>query len=939
MIGWDIREGHQGVRAIVCAGGEGSLMIVGREAHVGVLRDALARARQGMASVTVLYGDAGIGKSALLADAVASDDDLLVLSASGHAAESDLPYAGLHQLLAPLTPAIGRLPEPQRRALSQALALESGLPGDQMATASAVLRLLTDQAETKTVVVVADDVQWLDQSTRQVLVFVARRIEADAVAMLLAQRGGLAEDLRTIGEPLLVGPMPKEESRELLRLTYPELSTMVAGKVIERAAGLPLALIEIPTELSPGQRAAREPLPSKFPVGEFIENLYQVRLGRLDDASRMALLIASYEDLEAGDLTRALASAGLGLAALDGAERSHLIRVEHGRCVFMHPTVRGAVQVAATSYEVARSHEALADCFATDPARYALYVQGCASVADEDVVAALCAAARQAQDQGGFTEAAVAWEAAATRAGDDLTRSDLRAQAVGCYLRSGSGRSALPLLTAMIEAAADELERARWLCVWVVTTMWVEGEPPEDTPKLVECGIGLLSGDAEHVRHGRDLLMALASCQFTWGTYAAGKDISDEVRRVIPTDELPIGHRLTCENLDVMVAAPGAGSFLRTNWIDDVLPEHMADPSVPIGFSGVALGWLDDLEGCERVARRCREITNAHTGLVATKLAIGSMSVIPMERAGDWDRAALEYANAERLAVDGDFVAPYPYIALRRAYLLAAQGKEAECHELRRRVADSVRRQSLALDHLDACVRGMLELTRGNYSQAVKTLEEAEDVEKRAGTIMSGLTSRFVDQFEAAWYVGRADEFHARLAEFTEIAQRLQHPTMLATAGRCRALLCDPADLDSAFEEVGRLQAPVPNHFEAARTQFLWGLRLRRARRKGEARRHLLDAEETFMRLGAVGWVAKTRSELAACGERRADSANDTAGPISLLTPREFEVAKAVAGGATNSDAAERLFISQRTVEYHLSSVYRKLAVGDRRSLAPFFAG
>lgn len=912
-------------------------MIVGREGHVRTLGDALARARQGMASVTVVHGEAGIGKSALLADAVGSHDDLVLLSASGHAAETDLPYAGLHQLLAPLSQAIGNLPEPQRGALLRALALESGFPGDQMATASAVLRLLTDTAERQTVAVLADDFQWMDQSTRQVLIFVARRIEADAVAMFLAQRGNLSDDLRTIGVPLQVGPMASGEARELLRVEYPELSTMVASKVIERAAGLPLALIEIPTELSAGQRAAREPLPSKFPVGDFIERLYQARLGRLGEDSRMALLIASYEDLEAGDLTRALAHAGLDLAALDGAERNQLIRVENGRCSFIHPTVRGAVQMAATSLEVVRAHEALASCFASDPARYALYVQGCESVADEDVVMALDAAARQAQDQGGFTEAALAWEAAAARASDDAIKREYRGQAVGCYLRSGSGLSALPLLKAMIDAARDEIERARWLCVWVVTTMWVEGEPPEDTPKLVELGIDLLTGGAERVRHGRDLLMALATCQFTWGAFAAGKEIVDEVRRVIPVEEMPIGHRLTCENLDIMVGAPGAGSFLRTNWIDDILPEHMADPAVPVGFSGVALGWLDDLDACERVARRCREMTSAHTGLVATKLAIGSMSVIPMEREGDWDRAVLEYANAERFAVDGDFVAPYPYIALRRAYLLAAQGREEECHELRQRAADSVRRRSLALTHLDACVRGMLELTQGDYSQAVETLAEAEAIEIRAGTLMSSLTSRFVDQFEAAWHVGRVDEFRSRLTEFADVGHRMEHHTMLATAQRCRALLADVADLDTEFEEVVRLEAASPYVFEAARTQYLWGLRARRARRKGEARRHLLAGEEAFMRLGAIGWVTKARSELAACGERRAAGANDTAGPLSLLTPREFEVAKAVAAGGANADAAERLFISQRTVEYHLSNVYRKIGIADRRSLTSLF--
>ena len=166
----------------------------------------------------------------------------------------------------------------------------------------------------------------------------------------------------------------------------------------------------------------------------------------------------------------------------------------------------------------------------------------------------------------------------------------------------------------------------------------------------------------------------------------------------------------------------------------------------------------------------------------------------------------------------------------------------------------------------------------------------------------------------------------------------MRHPTMIATAARCEALLAGDTEADAAFERVVGLEADRLNAFESARTQFLWGMRLRRARRKGDARRHLSVAEGAFARLDAVGWLAQVRSELAACGERRVGAEGDTAGPLSSLTPREFEVAKSVAGGATNPEAAERLFISQRTVEYHLAGVFRKLGVANRRALGEFFA-
>jgi DNA-binding CsgD family transcriptional regulator len=915
-------------------------MIVGRAAHLRALDDALAEARAGIARVLILDGDAGSGKSTLLDHALTdASADMLVLTVSGHVAESDLPYAGLHQLLAPLVDAIDTLPEPQRHALAHALALEPGPPAGQLATASAVLRLITSRAEIQPVVIIADDFQWLDPSTRQTLVFVARRIDADAVAVLLARRDDGLTELDSIGVSLTVGPMTAGEARELLRREYPDLSSMVAGRIIERAAGMPLALKEMAAELTVGQRTAHEPLPSRLPIGGFIERLYQARLAKLDDDARMALLIAAFEDLEPADLVRALSRRGLDVTALDAAERSRLVRMEDGRCVFAHATVRAAIQDAATSLESGLAQEALAACFRDDVARFARYVQGSTSTPPEEITVALDAAARQALDLGGFAEAAFTWEAASVRVDHEDDRRRYRSAAVDAYVRAGLGPPALALLQRLVDDAPDDAPDtalARWQHLRVMTSMWSRGAPPPDHDDLAVLGKRLLADD-ESVDLGIDLLMALTWCYLIWGDYRAGKRLVDGVRSARPAASLAVGHRLQCEIIDVMVGESTPDRFLLTDWVATLPDEALRDPAMPVGFAGLTLGRLDDIDGCARVAQRYREVLQAQ-GSFAAQFSTAALMAMVHERRGEWDRAALEYAGSTRFVSDSDFTAPYPYMALRHAYLLAAQGKHDECADLRERARVYSRTSSPALEHLDACAEGLLHLVGGRYSEAADALAVAAAVEVRMGARVIGYTTRFQDQFEALWRLGRAPEMAAELDDYEAQAGRTGHATGLSIAARCRALLAGPGDMDDAFERVLRLQADAPSVFETARTYLYWGVRLRRARRKGDARLRLLEAERIFERLDAVGWLVTTRSELAACGQRRASVTSGAAlGPLSSLTPREFEVAQAVADGATNPEAAERLFISQRTVEYHLSSVYRKLDVTDRRRLAAMF--
>jgi DNA-binding CsgD family transcriptional regulator len=912
---------------------------IGRDTELRSIAQAVERAHSGRAQVLVLSGEAGSGKTTILGGIAPSlPDDALLLRASGHAAETAMPYAGIHQLLAPVADMVRGLPDPHRAPLTPLVGVADGAAADALSTASALLALVTGIAETRTVVIVIDDAQLLDPSTRQALVFLVRRVDADAVCVVIGVRSEDAHEFTELGVELTVGPLDEADARALLRRHHPDLSAIVVARVIEQAAGNPLALVEIPAELGADQRAGRQPLPRRFPLGRTTELLYRKRLDALGDDERMALLLACFDDLEPVRLSEVLIRCSLSLAHFDRAERMKLVRIVDGRCQFTHPAVRGAVQHAATARELATAHAVLAHSFVEDPIRRAFHLQAVPDADDATVAEALVDAARHAMQQGGYLEPADAFAAASRRTGDDARRREWRAEAITCYLRSAAGPQASALVLDAIDAATTDTERARWWTTMVVLSMWANAEPIADLAQLLALGQRLVENDDDTAASvGTELLLAVTTRELCRGDYGTAKATVDALRAVVPIDELRTEQQLTCDVVDVVVGAPGAGELLRSNWVEAFDWNRIADPGVPVGFFGVALGWIGQIEACARVAEQCRSAFSSQTGFAAAQLAVGSLSAIELQHAGDWNRALLEYAAAERRVLDSDFSGPYPFIALRHAYLLAARGRADECERQRQAARAGAPTWADASIHIDGCVAGLLHLTSREFATAADVLDETAHIEERMGMVISGHTSRFADQFEAYWHLGRARELDQELKEFETAARRMAHPMMLAWAARCHALIAAPEEFDERFAAALVLHSEVPDVFEIARTRLLWGQRLRRVRRKADARRQLVHAQAGFERTGAEGWLRTCRSELAACGERRASEARPGAGPMATLTPREFEVAREVAGGATNAEASRRLFISQRTVEYHLSNAYRKLGVSDRRSISAFF--
>lgn len=912
---------------------------IGRNAQRRVIVDALRRSRQRTAQVVVVTGEAGSGKTTLLEDAVGTlGTDVLLLRAAGHTAESDIPYAGLHQLLLPVKDTIDALQERHRRRLRRALAEDDGTPADTLTTANSLLTLIAALAEFRPVVIVVDDMQWLDPSSRQALVFVARRLDADAVCFLFSTRPESGGDVARMGTRVEVGPLDPADAHAVLRRTHPDLSAIVRQRIVEHAGGHPLALAEIPAELTDGQRSGTEPLPARIPIGPTLEGLYERRLAELPGNERMAVLLASFDDLDPDRLRRALDLRGLSVADYDIAERSSIVRIVDGRCVFPHPTVRAAVRNAATAAELVTAHTTLAECNTHDPIRYAYHLQRVPGADPVTVVEAVVNAASQAMRQGGWVEAADAW-AAAGRISTADDRARFLHEAVTCYVRAGAGPQAAVLLREMIDGATDDADRARYVSRLVALMMWAPAVSMPDDADLLPLGAKLAGTGTGHERAaGLDLLLALTVSGLTSGDYRAAGAAADAMRHAVPMPDLPLDQQLVCDVVDVMTGADNAGAYLRSDWVDRYPWRRISDPSIPVGTIGAALGWIDELDACAAIARRCRELAD-EGGFLAAQLAAGSVSAIYEQAHGRWDRVRLEYAASEALALDSDFSGPYPFIALRHAYLLAAQGRAAECRRLQRRAREVAPTWTPAFQHLDQCVSGLLHLSLGEFTASADALDAAAAAEEAMGSVVSGYTSRFADRFQAYWHLGRAHELEPELAVFEEAAERVRHPTMTAEAARCRALLVPDADMDEAFSAVLARHADSTDVFAAARTRLLWGQRLRRARRKSAARAHLNEALTVFENLEAVAWLDTCRSELAACGERRIRGSATTTGPIATLTPREYDVAREVSRGVSNAQAAERLFVSERTVEFHLSNAYRKLGVTRRAGLAELFAG
>jgi len=844
-----------------------------------------------------------------------------VLRASGVEAESELAFAGLFGLVRPILGYMHEVPEAQAAALAGALGLGPSAGADRFLVSAAVLGLLAAAAEERPVLCLVDDAQWLDAPSADALVFAARRLGADRVATLFGAREGEARRFEAVGLPeLVLEGLEEDSAAAVLSERARDAVPTVRSRLLAEAHGNPLALIELPASLTQQQRAGVAPLPETIPLTPRLQAVFRQRILNLAPATQTALLIASAEDTgELATVLRAGAELGLNPDALDAAERADLIQIAGGAIVFRHPLVRSALYEGATSGQRQRVHEALANALSGEEnADRRVWHQAIATVtADEEVAAALEASARRAQKRAAHASAASAFlrsaelsrdehrrvrrVAAAAQAAWDAGRADQARAALARALPASSGelRARLLHLKGVIDAQAGNVRDAPAILLEAV-------EATADSSYALE----LLqeAGEAASYAGQISLLVGISQRQ------AAGPAVTERDRFLVES---------------------GAG------WAGLHSRQHSAADAAFTDALGRASA-LEDPRALVWAANTASAARDFGAGLPYAARAVelvrkqGLLSLLPMalHRYGQellwnshFDAAYAAAQEGYQLSVDLGYGSGGHLANL--AAVEAVWGREADAREHAGQ-ALAIGRQTnfnLLADSAEFTL-AFIELAAGRVDAATDRLLwlTTPDRPDANQIIVLGAVP---DLVEAAVRAGRADQIVTeRLAMYRVWAGYTATGSGQALLARCEALLGERPP-DEAFSEANE-RAPSLPPFQRGRTELLYGEWLRRKPRRQEARVHLRAALELFLSLRAIPWERRAEAELRATGEttRRRDPST-----LDQLTPQELQIAGLVADGLTNRDIAAQLYLSPRTIDYHLRKVFTKLGIASRTQL------
>ena len=891
----------------------------GRTSEREALDRLLENVRGGQSAVLVVRGEAGIGKTALLRYAARQASGFRVAQIAGIESEMELPFAGLHQLCGPMLDRLGALPEPQRIALGVAFGLSAGQAPDRFLVALGALSLLSEIADERPLLCFVDDAHWLDAASAQVLGFVARRLLAESVAIVFAVREPSAErELAGLPE-LALGGLDEKEARALLASVIPgRLDERVRDRIVAETRGNPLALLELPRGMTAAELAGGFALPDAGDLRGQIEDNYVRRVGALPEMTRRLMLLAAADPV--GDATllwRAAQTLGIDRGAAEAAISEQLLEIG-GRVRFRHPLVRSAVYRTALAADRQAVHGALAAATdaETDPDRRAWHRAHAVTAPDEGVAGELIDCASGAQRRGGIAAAAAFLARAVVFTPDPAKRGRRALSAARAKFETGDFSAAESLLARAEAGPLDELGQA--LVERMRAQIAFDLRRGSDAPRLLLRAAQRLEPlDVELARetHLEALVAAIyASC------LAAGTDVADVAvaARSAPLgpEPLPAGQLLllglaTRLTDGYAAAAPTLSRALRAYRAQERKLDRLC-----LAYNIAAEELWDD-EAWLELASSQAELARASGTLLLLPYALDYLAGV-LTQAGELSMAAVLLTEAEGL--DPEVRAEFP---LR---LAAWRGQASTALTLFQVMTDGARARG------EGCAIAAAEYDLAVLYNGLGQYESALDAAQKATASDDIVTSSWAlyELAEAASRCGRADVARDAVDRLSERASASGTPWAMGCAARSRALLTDGEAADDLYRKAIEWLAPSRMRWYLARTRLSYGEWLRRQNRRSDAREQLRDAYDVFASIGAEGFADRARRELLATGEtvrKRQDDTRDE------LTPQEQQIARLARDGRTNPEIGAELFLSPRTVEWHLRKVFAKLGISSRKGL------
>ncbi len=894
----------------------------GRASERGVLDGLLQDVRGAQSAVLVIRGEPGVGKTTLLRYCVRQASGFRVVESVGIESEIELPFAGLHQLCAPLLDRLDALPDPQRDALRVAFGLSSGDPPERFLVALAVLSLLAAAADERPLLWVIDDAQWFDRASAQTLGFVARRLLAESVALVFAVREP-SSDAELVGLPeLMLNGLDEEDARALLATAIPgRLDERVRDRIVAETRN-PLALLELPRGLTAAQLAGGFALPDAGSLPDRLKDHYLRRLAELPEPTQQLMLLAAADSV--GDATlirRAAQSLGIEAEAFAPAEDEELLEIR-ARVRFRHPLVRSAVYRGSTAGDRRAAHAALADATdpEIDPDRRAWHRAHATAGSDDEVAEELLRSASTAERRGGVAAAAAFMEHAVRLTSDPSIRASRALSAARAKFAAGDIEAAQAMLAIAEVGPLDDLGQAQ--VQRVRAEIAFDLRRGSDAPAML---LGVAQRlEALDVKLARDtyleaLVAAIYAARFSTGVDVV--EVARAARSLTVGDEPMPAKQLLLQGLasrlidGYVVAAP---------MLKEALLEHRDEPRqldwLWLPYSLAAMDLWDE-EAWPELASEQAKLARATGTLSQLRYALDYLASYRIQ-AGELAEAAALVAEAETLN-EGIREPTLPYIPL----LLAAwRGEEhvarALIDEMTKHAA--IRGEGCAISHTEYAA-AILYNGLANYELAVDAAGKATAVDD-IGTSSWAL----YELVEAGARSGQGQLASAALDHLSERTDASGTDWAKGIEARSRALLTDGQPAEDlyleAIDRLGRSRMAA----DLARARLSYGEWLRRGRRRVDARQQLRSAYDAFALMGAWAFLERARRELLATGEKvrkRTDETRDD------LTPQEQQIARLAREGLTNPEIGAQLFISPRTVEWHLRKVFTKLGINSRKGL------